>query len=136
MFRRSLTPLVVAAALAAALNSSDLVACGDSLYRVGKGVAYRVYTAPLPGNVLIYSDQPGAQDLADAQYDVVIAPYSEHRAVESGTRSAPGTAFLPVARNDEEEDAAKHTYKTVMSAEHDELKHYLKAIHKSLKRKA
>ena len=39
-------------------------ACGDSLYRVGKGVSYRVYTAPLPGNVLVYGSSEAAEELA------------------------------------------------------------------------
>ncbi len=160
MLRRFISPMVLILALAAASDPATVLACGDSLYRVGKGVAYRVYTAPLPGNVLIYSQQPGAKELAEAlsrsghqvslatnelefglemqsgQVDVVIAPYSEHRTVETGTEAVPGTTYLPVARNDVEEDAAREAYKTVMLAERDELKQYLKAIHKALKRKA
>ena len=31
--------------------AADTHACGDSLYRVGKGISFRVYTAPLPGSV-------------------------------------------------------------------------------------
>ena len=36
-------------AVFASLFALEAFACGDSLYRVGKGVSYRVYTAPLPG---------------------------------------------------------------------------------------
>jgi hypothetical protein len=86
----------------ALLFSLDAIACGDSMYRVGKNVSYRVYTAPLPGSVLVYGQSEGARLLAEAlaqsghgvryvqneaeleselssgSYDVVIASYSEH----------------------------------------------------------
>lgn len=142
--------------------SVDLIACGDSLHRVGKGVSYRVYTAPLPGSVLVFGQTDGAKQLADALaeaghgvqlveskeelelemekggYDVVIAAYSEHEAVESSVGKATSVAatFLPVALNDEEEELAKQSYDKVMMADKDEIKHYLKAIHKTLKSKA
>ena len=139
----------------------DAMACGDSLYRVGKGVSYRVYTAPLPGSVLVYGESEGARQLAEAlaqsghgvrlvenesdlnreletgNYDVVIAPYSEHGAVEASTRNSETvtTTYLPVALNSDEEKVAHQNYSKVMVADKDEIKHYLKAIHKSLKAK-
>jgi hypothetical protein len=139
----------------------DAMACGDSLYRVGKGVSYRVYTAPLPGSVLVYGETEGARQLAEAlaqsghgvrlvenesdlnreletgNYDVVIAPYSEHGAVEASTRNSETvtTTYLPVALNSDEEKVAHQNYSKVMVADKDEIKHYLKAIHKSLKAK-
>ena len=139
-----------------ALLPLDAFSCGDSLYRVGKGVSYRVYTAPLPGSVLVYGQSEGARQLAEAlaqsghgvrlvenemelnnelqsgNYDVVIAPYSEHGAVESGSSTVSAT-YLPVAMNNDEAKAAKENYPKVMLAEEDEIKHYLKAIHKTLK---
>lgn len=141
------------------LFSLDAVACGDSMYRVGKGVSYRVYTAPLPGSVLVYGQSEGARQLAEAlaqtghgvrfveseadleselstgAYDVVIAPYSDHGAVEAsaGASGTAETAFLPVALSKDEEEMASHSYSKVMVADRDELKHYLKAIHKTLK---
>lgn len=137
--------------------SAGALACGDSLYRVGKGVAYRTYSAPLPGNLLVYGGAFSAADLAaqladsghtvvlvdDEQallaelnkgtYDIVIAPYSEHVAIEA----TPGrSAFLPIAVNDEDERLAKSSYKQVMLPGKHEVKHYLKAIHLSLKSSA
>jgi hypothetical protein len=133
------------------------LACGDSLYQVGKGVSYRVYTAPLPGSVLVYGQSEGARQLAEAlaqsghgvrlveneaeldtelqsgNYDVVIAPYSEHTAVENNAGAS--ATFLPVALSEDEEKAAEQSYSKVMVANRDELKHYLKAIHKTLKSK-
>ena len=144
------------------LLSFNAWACGDSLYRVGKGVAYRVYTAPLPGNVLVYGNTQGAEELAKAlaesghkvevvdsqvdlslqmqtgEYDVVIGAYSDHDAIEATVGAATGskTEYLPVALSDEEESMAKQSYDSVMVADRDEIKHYLRAIHKSLKSKA
>jgi len=153
--------VMFALVLLAPLLSLDVIACGESLHRVGKGVAYRVYTAPLPGSVLVYAQSERAKELADAlaqsghgvrlvaseaeleselatgRYDVVIAPYSEYEAVESSTSklTASNATFLPVALNGEEEKLAKRSYDRVMLAERDEIKHYLKAIHKTLKSK-
>jgi hypothetical protein len=148
--------------LAATVFCLDSFACGESLHRVGKGVAYRVYTAPLPGNVLVYGQSESTKQLAEklaksghgvhlvaseaelkselkkGSYDVVIAPYSEHEAVESSvsqvTNSNP--TYLPVALTGEEEKLAKQSYARVMMADKDEIKHFLKAIHKTLKSKA
>ena len=153
--RRFTTVLIT---LITAVLAGNVWACGDSLYRVGKGVSYRVYTAPLPGNVLVYGQTDGAKMLAEAlaesghnvtladsemdlsldlsqgQYDVVIAAYSDHTTVE--TADAAGTTYLPVALNKEEAKIAEQQYDSVLVADRDEIKHYLKAIHKSLKSKA
>ena len=143
-------------ALFTGILAFDAFACGDSLYRVGKGVSYRVYTAPLPGSVLVYGQSEGALQLAEAlaqsghgvrlvdneldlsmelgsgDYDVVIAPYSDRGAVEANSTSATAT-FLPVALDRDEEKVASQSYSKVMVADKDEIKHYLKAIHKTLK---
>lgn len=149
-------------ALILAMFSLEAIACGDSLYRVGKGVSYRVYTAPLPGSVLVYGQTEGAKLLAEAlarsghgvryvedesaltselssgDYDVIIAPYSERNAVEgnSGASGDIKTTYLPVALSNAEAEAANMSYSKVMLAERDEIKHYLKAIHKTLKAKS
>ena len=152
--------LTILLALYAGSLTLNAWACGDSLYRVGKGVSYRVYTAPLPGNVLVYGQSESAQQLAKAleesghtvelvesevdlslemssgNYDVVIATYSDHRAIDSAVQRAPGTTYLPVAMDKEEAEAAEQSYDRVMVADRHEIKHYLKAIHKTLKSKA
>ena len=153
--------IVLISFLLAGIFSVNAFACGDSLYRVGKGVSYRVYTAPLPGSVLVYGESEGAQQLAEAlaqsghgvrlvdnqmdltyelesgNYDVVIAPYSEHDSVEAsaGNVGSLQTTFLPVAMDRDEAKVANQNYEKVMVADKDEIKHYLKAIHKSLKTK-
>lgn len=147
----------VVAALLATLASSPAIGCGDSLYRVGQGVSYRAYTAPLPGNVLVYGHSEGAEQLAKALamaghgvrhvdnqielgavlagggYDVVIAPYRDREAVEINTASSK-VHFLPVAINASEREIASQSYTKVMVADRDEIKHYLRAIHESLRR--
>lgn len=149
---------VFLAGLATALISGNAYACGDSLYRAGKGVSYRVYTAPLPGSVLVYGSSEGAEQLAaelarsghgvrfvdsdeelkselgTGDYDVVIAAYNEQSAIQAGTAVASeAPTFLPVALTDEEEAEARQDYERVMVAEDDDIKHYLKAIHQTLK---
>jgi nucleoside-diphosphate-sugar epimerase len=76
-------------------------------------------------------------ELQSGNYDVVIAPYSEHGAVEASAAgaNATSTAYLPVAVSKDEEAVASRDYSKVMVAERDEIKHYLKAIHKTLKSK-
>ncbi len=144
----------------ALLLSAGAMACGDSLYRVGKGVSYRVYTAPLPGSVLVYGHSEGAKQLAQAlaqsghgvrfvenelelavelksgDYDVVIASYSDHGAVEASASDGVRTTYLPVAVSNDEAEIANESYADVMVADRHEIKHYLKAIHKTLKEKS
>ncbi len=146
--------LIVAVAV---LFSLDAIACGDSMYRVGKGVSYRVYTAPLPGSVLVYGQSEGARQLAEAlaqsghgvryvenemelqselssgSYDVVIASYSEHDRVEASSGSA---TYLPVVDTNDQAKTVEADYEKVMVADRDEIKHYLKAIHATLKKKS
>lgn len=153
------SPVFTLIVLLALSLSLEAFACGDSLYRVGKPVSYRVYTAPLPGSVLVYSQSEAAKQLAEALaqsghgvllveneaeftqemkkggYDVVIAAYSDHAVVEAN-QGDTGTDFIPVAVSKDEEQAAKRSYDRVLLADDAEIKHYLKAIHKSLKSKA
>jgi hypothetical protein len=151
---------ILIVSLATMLIGSNALACGDSLYRVGKGVSYRVYTAPLPGSVLVYGQGEGAEQLAQelarsghgvrlvsndeelqaeigsGTYDVVIAAYSNHSAVEATTQAtANAPTFLPVALDSDEESQAREDYERVLLAEKDEIKHYLKAIHQTLKQR-
>ena len=146
--------------LATALIGGNAYACGDSLYRVGKGVSYRVYTAPLPGSVLVYGEGEGVEllarelarsghgvrlvtdgkeletELGSGDYDVVIAAYSHKSEVESDMiAGADAPTFLPVALTKEEQEQAREEHKRVMLAEKHEIKHYLKAIHQTLKQR-
>lgn len=153
--RTALLTIVVAS-----LVTGTAFACGDSLYRVGKGVSYRVYTAPLPGSVLVYGEGEGAEllakelarsghgvrlvsdneelkaELGSGAYDVVIAAYSEKSAVAQDAAAVDAPTFLPVALTKEEEKQAREQHARVMLAEKDEIKHYLKAIHLALKQRS
>ena len=147
--------------LASALFTGNALACGDNLYRVGKGVTYRTYTAPLPGSVLVYGSGAGTEQLAhelahsghgvrlvsneeelqaeigSGAYDVVIAAYSDQSTIESTTSvTADAPIFLPVALDSDEEAQARMEYERVMLAEKHEIKHYLKAIHQVLKQRS
>ncbi len=145
--------LAITVILASSVSTAAL-ACGDSLYRAGKGVSYRIYSAPLPGNLLIFGTSESArllaeelarsghevqlvrnsddltQQLASGKYDVVIAPYGERESVEAANSSS---SFLPIAVAGDEEKLAKQSYDRVMVPEKHEIKHYLKAIHRALK---
>ena len=76
-----------------------------------------------------------AAEMGKGGYDVVIAAYSDHEVVEANQKGS-GTEFIPVAVSEEEEKIARREYDRVMLADQSEIKHYLKAIHKSLKSKA
>jgi hypothetical protein len=144
--------------LVVGILSANALACGDSFYRVSKSLSYHVYAVPLPGNVLVYGQTEGARQLAEAlresghtvevaesvidlsvklpdgQYDVVIAYFGDRDAIEPTLgSSATTTTYLPVASNKQEEKIAEQSYDEVMLADRDELKDYLKAIHKTLK---
>lgn len=154
------TRINVLAAILITLFSFDAVACTDTLYRAGKDVSYRVYTAPLPGSVLVYGNSEGARQLAEAlaqsghgvrfvdskealtaelsesNYDVIIAPFSDHSTIEDSANATGSNqaVFLPVAKDRDELQIANQSYSKVMVADRHEIKHYLKEIHKVLKR--
>lgn len=152
------TSIAIFSALLAGVLAHETLACGDSLYRVGTGIAYREYTAPLPGNVLIYGETAGANELAEAltrsghtvrqvgseealaaelqanDYDVVIAAYRDHDAVDAQSGNS-AAIFLPVAQDQDEKIVAMDRYGDALVVDQAELKHYLKAIHKALKNK-
>lgn len=153
------TSLVILSAILATLLTHEAPACGDSLYRVGTGISYREYSAPLPGNVLIYGETAGTSELAEAltrsghtvryagseealaaelradDYDVIIALFSDRDAVDAQSQTS-GATFLPVVQDRDEKLAAMDRYGDALVASEDKLKHYLKAIHRALKSKS
>ena len=138
------------------LLSGNAFACGESLFRVGKGVSFREYTAPLPGSILVVArteaelamvsrlaaaghditvvpdaSQIGAE-FETGQFDIVLAYYSDKTKVESQMSSSSAT-FIPVALSGtEEESEAARTYRRSLANDDSVLK-YLKTIHGSLK---
>ena len=58
------------------LLTDNALGCGESMFRVGKGVHYRAYSAPIPGSVLVYArtndEREVAQQLQDAGHNVMV----------------------------------------------------------------
>jgi len=143
----------VGAALSS-LVSLNAQACGESLFRVGKGVAYRAQTAPLPGNVLIVSPDTGladrlaaaghrikvvaspdkiAQELRTGKYDVVLASYNDRAVVAkqmAGVATAP--TYVPVTTETAQKAEAAQSFARYLSDD-DDFTQFLRVIHRTLK---
>ena len=141
------------------LLAGNAFACGESLFRVGKGVAFREYTAPLPGSILVVAKTEAelalverlaaaghdihvvsdpseiGEELQKHNIDVVLAYYSAREVVEdemSSMASASAT-YIPVAMDGTVETSeASKLYQRSLSNEDSVLK-YLKTIHRTLK---
>jgi hypothetical protein len=147
---------LLATAVALMVGSTAALACGESLYRVGKGVAYREYTAPLPGTILIVARDEAEHLLAEAlskaghnvevvadinavrsklengKYDIIMSRFEHHGEVDTQIADT-GVDYLPVAKHDSSEVAeAKAQYARSFSTE-DNIKTYLRKIHRTLK---
>jgi len=147
--------LAVLAGCILALTSANVYACGESLFRVGKGVSFREYTAPLPGSILVVAtteselalverlaaaghdisvvsdpSEIGAE-IQNKQIDIILAHFHQRDAVES--LDLASTTFIPVAQNGTAEvGEASDFYKHSLTNEDSVLK-FLKTIHKTLK---
>jgi hypothetical protein len=140
-----------------ALLAGNALACGESLFRVGKGVAFREYTAPLPGSILVVANTEAelalveqlaaaghdihvvsspseiGEELQNHEIDVVLAYYSARDEVEDEMSSMAGVSYIPVAMHGTKEISdAGQLYQRSLSSEDSVLK-YLKTIHKTLK---
>jgi len=149
--------LTTLAACMLALLAGNAFACGESLFRVGKGVAFREYTAPLPGSILVVANTEAelalverlaaaghdihvvsdpseiGEELQNHEIDVVLAYYSARDVVEDEMSSMASATYIPVAMNGtpETSEASEH-YQQSLSSEDSVLK-YLKTIHRTLK---
>ena len=155
--RASIAFAVGAVASATFFTSFNANACGESLFRVGRGVAYRAQTAPLPGNVLVVApsaeskelveklsaaghrvrvvDSPEqvAEEIRSGKYDVVLASYNDRHMItadSSGVAKAP--AYIPVATEDSQKALAAQAYPRYLSI-NDDFTQYLRVIHRTLK---
>ena len=140
-----------------ALLAANSFACGESLFRVGKGVAFREYTAPLPGSILVVANTEAelalverlaaaghdihvvsdpseiGEELQNHEIDVVLAYYSEREVVEDEMSSMASATYIPVAMDGTVEiSEASGLYQRSLSNEDSVLK-YLKTIHRTLK---
>ena len=155
---RALILVTVSTISLLAAISNDASACGESLFRVGKGVRYQNYHAPVPGSVLVYArtghERAVAQQLQEAghhvrvvsnddelavemknhSFDVIIAPYSKREVVEKqSAQIAVHPDWVPVLERDSDDirQAREHYSHTLSGG--DDIRKYLKAIHRSLK---
>jgi hypothetical protein len=142
------------------LLAGNSFACGESLFRVGKGVAFREYTAPLPGSILVVANTEAelalverlaaaghdihvvsdpseiGEELQNHEIDVVLAYYSARDVVEDEMSSMASVAYIPVAIDGTPETSeASELYQRSLSNEDSVLK-YLKTIHRTLKTQA
>jgi len=150
--------VVVLALTAASSFSTNVLACGESVFRAGKGVHYRAFTAPIPGTVLVYARNDGERAVAESlrqaghdvhvvasndelavqiqaqAFDVIVAPYDMRAAVEAtASQSATHPDLIPVIdKASSDLRAAKAEFDDVVMSD-DDVRKYLKAIHHSLK---
>jgi len=155
--RKSLVVVIVALISVSGL-STTVLACGESVFRAGKGVHYRAFTAPIPGTVLVYarndseravadslqqaghdvhvvaSDQDLAVQLQSTAFDVIVAPFGMRETVAAtASRSASHAALIPVLdKASADVRIAKAEFSDVVMSD-DDIRKYLKAIHHSLK---
>ncbi len=141
-----------------ALLAGNAMACGESLFRVGKGVAFREYTAPLPGSILVVANTEAelafverlaaagheihivsdpseiGEEIQRHHIDVVLAYFSHRDEVES--HDLLSATYIPVARDGTlEVKQAGQLYKRSLQND-DSVKTFLKTIHKTLKAKS
>jgi len=133
-------------------------ACGESLFRVGRGVAYREYTAPLPGKILIVASTDGELAMADrleaaghdvqvvpsarevgpalqaSSFDVVMSLYRDHDVVEAAASEMGSDAtYLPVALANSPEVKQARAINRYSPDTNGSVKTFLRAIHRTLK---
>jgi hypothetical protein len=140
-----------------AMTVTSAYACGESLFRVGKGVGFREYTAPLPGSILVVASTPTemamverlaaaghdihvvsdpseiGNEVENHNIDIVLAYYSQRDEVESQLQSGAATTYIPVAIDGTSEvSQAGESYQSSLTNEDSVLK-FLKTIHSTLK---
>jgi len=152
--RVSVAIAVTVGAALSSLFSLSAHACGESLFRVGRGVAYRAQIAPLPGNLLIVSPDTEladmlaavghhakvvrtpdeiAQELGTGKYDVVLASYNDRSIVAeqlAGVANAP--TYVPVTTEEGQKAQAAESYQRFLSDD-DDFTQFLRVIHRTLK---
>lgn len=155
---RALCTSILIFALSGLFFSAPAYPCGESMFRIGKGVHFRAYSAPIPGTVLVFArtaqerevaegiQQAGHQvlivetdfelskELHERDFDVIVAPASKRDSIEMQATNLPSPPrWIPVYSNDSaQEQSLKPLYGKGVASD-DDLRKYLKAIHKSLK---
>ena len=155
MSKRKVLVTVAICVLSILVSNTD--ACGESLFRVGKGVSFREYSAPLPGSILVVANtedemamverlaaaghdihvvsdpsEIGAE-LQNHDVDIVLAYYSQRDFVEAQMSVSDSVTFIPIAQDGTQEvSQADASYQQSLTNE-DSVLSYLKTIHKTLK---
>lgn len=139
------------------LTSFEAQACGESLFRVGRGAAYRAQTAPLPGNVLLVAPSAEAKALADRlaaaghhvrvvesadliaaelgkeKFDVVLASFNDRELVAEQTAGAAAApSYIPVATEESQKGLVAQSFERHLSRD-DDFTQFLRVIHRTLK---
>lgn len=142
--------------VAAMLITADGAACGESLFRVGRGVPYRDYTAPIPGKILVVAVTEGERliverlaaagheikvvedpreigdALAAGSFDIVMTHYEQREVVAAQMRESDAR-YLPVAREDTSEETDARALNRYAPNTGDSVKNFLKAINRTLR---
>jgi CheY-like chemotaxis protein len=139
------------------LASFDAHACGESLFRVGRGVAFRNQGAPIPGNILVVSHRPESKQLAErlaeaghrvrfvetpeqvaqeirtGNYDVVLANLDDRELIERESAGiAKPPAYVPVTTNDTQKERAAEAYPRYVSVD-GSFNDLLRTLYRTLK---
>jgi hypothetical protein len=148
-------------ALPLSISTNNVFACGESVFRVGKGVHYRANIAPISGTVLVYArtdqeraiaeqlQQAGhsvqmvstdgglAIEMQTQKFDVIVAPYSKRDEVEAqSAQIANHPDWVPVVESGSADaKLARSQYGHAVSVNAG-IRKYLKAIHQSLRVKS
>ena len=134
--------------------SSSTLACGESRYRLGHGIRYAAYQAPLPATVLVYesatfesqseglqsaghqvtvvTDQDQLLQALDAEsYDVIIAPYSDMVAVQDHLgKDAGRSGLIPIVSGDSSERRLAKSHYEQLLKPNASLRKIARAVHK------
>jgi len=157
---RKLIFVAALSAISLPVVPNQVFACGESMFRLGKGVHFQAYYAPIPGSVLVYArtdeeraiaeqlqeaghsvqivsnDLDLAMEMQNQQFDVVVAPFSKRDEVEAQTSQiANHPDWVPVIESGSADaKLARSQYRHTVSV-NDDIRKYLKAIHQSLNAK-
>ena len=140
-----------------AILVSNTYACGESLFRVGKGVSFREYSAPLPGSILVVANTEAEMAMVDRlaaaghdihvvsdpseigaelqnhDVDIVLAYYSQREFVEAQMSKTLTATFIPVAQDGTQEVSQADALYQQSLTNDDSVLEYLKTIHRTLR---
>lgn len=150
------TILATLAGCTLSVIATNALACGESLFRVGKGVAFREYSAPLPGSILVVANTEAelamverlaaaghdihivsspdeiGDEIENHHIDIVLAYFSQRDDIEAQT-SVAAVSYIPVAMDGTLEISQAGEMYDFSLSNQDSVKQFLKTIHKTLK---